>query len=162
LFDSLLNLESSFYDQGLVEGLADGERSGLNEGMQFGLQTGFNRFLSVGIIQGRCRIWNQTAPAIVDMRSTVTQDQLERSKIVPLGSSTRVFKQLEQLDELVTNMSTENSEEAIEHFEKSLSRAKKLATIVGRRLKDPIAVTYEDEVVQVASGQIREEIIEDI
>ncbi|KAK9387167.1 hypothetical protein V1515DRAFT_82454 [Lipomyces mesembrius] len=151
LFDSLLTLETSFYQQGYNEGLNDGLRSGTSEGTQFGLQTGFQRFVSVGILQGRCRVWKELSNA-THSSSNPADD------VVPVGGG-RSTKQLQVLTELVTGIPTENTEDAVDEYESRLKRAKARAKVVARLLKDPTPVRLEEDVVQVL-GRDEEEIIE--
>lgn len=56
-FDSLLNLEENFYDDGYQLGVADGSRAGRIEGRAFGLEKGFEKFLPMGILHGRSTVW---------------------------------------------------------------------------------------------------------
>ncbi|KAK9429753.1 hypothetical protein V1505DRAFT_148151 [Lipomyces doorenjongii] len=152
LFDSLLTLETSFYQQGYNEGLNDGLRSGTSEGTQFGLQTGFQRFVSVGILQGRCRVWKELSSGTNSSSNTAADD------VVPVGGG-RSTKQLQVLTELVTGIPTENTEDAVEEYESRMKRAKARAKVVVRLLKDPTPVRLEEDVVQVL-GRDEEEIIE--
>ncbi|KAK9317361.1 hypothetical protein V1522DRAFT_27801 [Lipomyces starkeyi] len=151
LFDSLLTLESSFYQQGYDEGLNDGLRSGRSEGTQFGLQTGFQRFVSVGILQGRCRVWKE-------LSSRTNSSSNTADDVVPVGGG-RSTKQLQVLTELVTGIPTENTEDAVEEYENRLKRAKARSKVVVRLLKDPTPVRLEEDIVQVL-GRDEEEIIE--
>lgn len=64
-FDSLLNLEEKFYDDGYQLGVADGSRAGRIEGRAFGLEKGFEKFLPMGILHGRSTVW---AGRLVDHR----------------------------------------------------------------------------------------------
>ncbi|KAK9372652.1 DUF1715-domain-containing protein [Lipomyces chichibuensis] len=151
LFNSLLTIESSFYQQGYNEGLNDGLRSGTSEGTQFGLQTGFQRFVSVGILQGRCRVWKE-------LSSRTNSSSITADDVVPLGGG-RSTKQLQVLTELVTGIPTENTEDAVDEYENRLKRAKARAKVVARLLKDPTPVRLEEDVVQVL-GRDEEETIE--
>ncbi|KAJ8096994.1 hypothetical protein POJ06DRAFT_37702 [Lipomyces tetrasporus] len=152
LFDSLLSLESSFYQQGYDEGLNDGLRSGTSEGKQFGLQTGFQRFVSIGILQGRCRVWSE-------LGSGKNPSSNAAADLVLLGGG-RSTKQLQVLTDLVTGIPTENTMDAVEDYENRFKRARARAKVVVRLLKDPVPVRLEDDVVQVL-GEGDEETIED-
>ncbi|KAK9455843.1 DUF1715-domain-containing protein [Dipodascopsis uninucleata] len=153
IFDSLLSLESVFYKEGYNEGLADGLRSGRSEGKQFGLQTGFQRFLSVGILQGRCRIWKQFGkPQSQESQKRENTNSAYDQNIITLQSSStdnRSMKQLQVLETLVSDISIENTEEAVEEFENRIKRARTRAKIVASMFKDPTPVQYETDAVQV-------------
>ncbi|KAK7208430.1 hypothetical protein BZA70DRAFT_287734 [Myxozyma melibiosi] len=169
LFDSLLNLESDFYQEGYNEGFADGVRSGTSEGMQFGLQTGFHRFLSVGIISGRCEIWKHAKPPLTARSAPTSSPAASSSETIevmsigpPETGGARATKQLQVLTDLVTDIPIVNTEEAVEEFENRLKRAKARAKVVQRMLKDSVPLSYEEEVVKVGGRGARgEETIED-
>ncbi|KAK9366913.1 hypothetical protein V1509DRAFT_641233 [Lipomyces kononenkoae] len=151
VFESLLTLESSFYQQGYNDGLNDGRRRGMSEGKQFGLQTGFQRYVSVGILEGRCRVWNE-------LRRDMTTLSNTSGDVVPLGGG-RSTKQLQVLTELVTGIPTENTEEAVDEYENRLKRASARAKVVVRLLKDPTPIRLVEDIVQVL-GKGEEETIE--
>lgn len=62
LFDSLLNLEETFYNEGYAAGVADGERAGLVEGRIFGLEKGFEKYVRMGRLHGKAVIWAGRLP----------------------------------------------------------------------------------------------------
>lgn len=59
LFESALNLEEQFQQEGYEEGLRDGWRSGRAEGRALGLQKGFEVGHEVGFYAGCCQLWRQ-------------------------------------------------------------------------------------------------------
>lgn len=61
-FDSLLNLEEKFYDDGYQLGVADGSRAGRIEGRAFGLEKAFEKFLPMGVLHGRSTVWAGRLP----------------------------------------------------------------------------------------------------
>lgn len=133
--------------------------------MQFGLQTGFQRFLTVGIISGRCRIWNQFSniertPA-ADEGSTNSSDNLNVISISSTNGKARAAKQLQVLTDLVTGIPVLNTESAVEEFESRVKRAKARAKVVQRLLKDSAMVVYEEDAVRVGDSAGGEETIED-
>ncbi|KAK9474358.1 uncharacterized protein V1510DRAFT_412026 [Dipodascopsis tothii] len=157
--DSLLSLEQSFYNDGYTEGKADGVQAGAAEGTQFGLETGFKRYVNIGLLHGRVRVWTQTA-AVRGAETAAEPDPA--SDVVPLaGGGSRVKKQLQVLASLVTDVPMTNTEPAVETFENNLKRAKARAKVVGSLLRDPRPVELEDEVVQVlpAAAPAEEEIL---
>ncbi|KAK9450151.1 uncharacterized protein V1518DRAFT_194236 [Limtongia smithiae] len=171
LFDSLLNLESTFYEQGYAEGFADGLRAGTSEGKQFGLQTGFRRFLSAGILQGRCEIWSSTAPddaAPARERTRQSQHKQQRASdndnenetdLTPLSGG-RASRQLRILQDLVIDVPTQNDEAAVDEFENRMKRARARAKVVQRLMRDTVPVQLEDDVVRVLAKGEADETIE--
>ena len=57
-FDTLLNLEDTFYNDGYELGVADGKRAGLIEGRLFGLEKGFEKYATMGHLYGRAVVWS--------------------------------------------------------------------------------------------------------
>ncbi|KAL4433919.1 hypothetical protein ABPG75_000360 [Micractinium tetrahymenae] len=71
LFDSALNLEEQFQQEGYEEGLTDGRRGGRAEGRALGLQKGFEIGHEVGFYAGCCQLWRQLQaqePALFSQR----------------------------------------------------------------------------------------------
>lgn len=62
LFDSLFNLEETFYNEGYAAGVVDGERAGLVEGRTFGLEKGFEKYVSMGRLHGKAVVWAGRLP----------------------------------------------------------------------------------------------------
>ena len=63
LFDSLLNLEETFYKEGYAAGVVDGERAGLVEGRIFGLEKGFEKYVRMGRLHGKAVVWAGRLPS---------------------------------------------------------------------------------------------------
>lgn len=63
LFDSLLNLEETFYSKGYAAGVVDGERAGLVEGRIFGLEKGFEKYVRMGRLHGKATVWAGRLPS---------------------------------------------------------------------------------------------------
>ncbi|PRT56557.1 hypothetical protein B9G98_04177 [Wickerhamiella sorbophila] len=57
ILDSVLDFEKECYDSGFEEGAEAGKKQGHLEGRELGIQTGFQRYRSLGIMQGRISIW---------------------------------------------------------------------------------------------------------
>ncbi len=57
LFDGLLELEGTFYNEGHSLGVEDGRRAGLVEGRFFGLEKGFEKYAAMGRFHGRSIVW---------------------------------------------------------------------------------------------------------
>lgn len=56
-FEGLFELEDTFYTEGYDLGVADGKRAGLVEGRIFGLEKGFEKYASMGRLNGKAVIW---------------------------------------------------------------------------------------------------------
>ena len=56
-FNSLLDLEDEYYNEGFALGTADGQRTGHIEGRLFGLEKGFEKYLEMGRLHGRSIVW---------------------------------------------------------------------------------------------------------
>lgn len=57
VFPEVLDFEEECRREGYYEGLVKGEVDGLIEGRTAGLQTGFERYLPLGVLQGRVAAW---------------------------------------------------------------------------------------------------------
>ena len=58
-FDTLLNLEEHYYNEGYQQGIDDGSRAGRIEGRLFGLEKGFEKFAAMGKLHGKATIWTE-------------------------------------------------------------------------------------------------------
>jgi fructose-1-phosphate kinase PfkB-like protein len=136
IFDPLLNLEEQYYDEGYEEGKRDGKHAGFLEGKQFGLQTGYQRFLSIGVLQGRLDIW---------------KDNLKENE--------KVQRHLNQFETVIDNVPMSNSEADVEEFEKRLKKAKAKTKVICSVGKDNIPVKVYDDQIDLKHT---EEVIEDV
>ncbi len=57
-FDSLLNLEADYYQEGYQLGVTDGTRTGRLEGRASGLEIGFEKYITMGTLRGRAAVWS--------------------------------------------------------------------------------------------------------
>lgn len=80
-FESLLELEDTFYTEGYDLGVADGKRAGLIEGRFFGLEKGFEKYASMGRLYGKAVIW---AGRLAPVR---TENQARNREVVQAESS---------------------------------------------------------------------------
>lgn len=63
-FEGLLELENTFYREGYELGVKDGKRAGLVEGRTFGLEKGFEKYASMGRLNGKAVIWAGRLPPV--------------------------------------------------------------------------------------------------
>jgi hypothetical protein len=84
--DELLNLEETYFAEGLARGKDDGAETGRREGRAFGLARGFERFAAMGRLHGRAVVWGSRLRVMEasqpklreDSRSaTITQESRE-------------------------------------------------------------------------------------
>ncbi|KAG6001947.1 hypothetical protein E4U21_003628 [Claviceps maximensis] len=160
-FDSVLNLEHDFYQQGYEQGLADGAQAGRTEGRQFGMRTGFEKFLESGRLASRAIVWanrlpsgrrGTDSPGKEDTRAAAGVADADADTDVhakkdagahsdttacllpPLPRNARLDKNVRMLYALVEpdTLSTENSDEAVQDFDDRLKRAHGKFKIVER------------------------------
>ncbi|KAI9654741.1 MAG: hypothetical protein M1829_000877 [Trizodia sp. TS-e1964] len=63
IFDSVIDLEKTFYNEGYALGTSDGTRAGRIEGRVFGLEKGFEKFCAMGRLAGRAAVLAERMPA---------------------------------------------------------------------------------------------------
>ena len=80
-FDSLLELEEKFYNEGHRLGVEDGRRAGLIEGRLFGLENGFEKFAAMGKLHGRAVLWAGRLPPSTRNSRAETASGEEASKV---------------------------------------------------------------------------------
>ncbi|MCJ1377662.1 hypothetical protein MMC17_000758 [Xylographa soralifera] len=149
-FDSVLNLESQFYDEGYALGVADGTRAGHIEGRIFGLEKGFEKFIEMGKLHGRSVVWANRLPraqAKTQIPVDVPQDQKKlhpehgstspgsiSTSLPPLAANTRLEKHVQTFHALVEleSLSTQNREDDVSEFDDRLKRAMGKAKVIER------------------------------
>lgn len=120
-FDSLLNLEDDFYNEGYDRGVTDGSRAGYLEGRRFGIEKGFEKFLSAARIHGRATVWAARLPSSSgELSVSGTNFALAR-----LPNNPRLVKHIHTLLALVdpSTLSIENNEDAVSEMDERLNRA---------------------------------------
>ncbi|KAG5925603.1 hypothetical protein E4U42_004127 [Claviceps africana] len=128
-FDSVLNLEHTFYQQGYAQGLADGAQAGRTEGRQFGMRTGFEKFLESGRLASRAIVWANRMPA-----GSGSDADTAACLLPPTPRNARLDKNVRVLYALVEpgTLSTENSDEGVQDFDDRVKRARGKFKIVER------------------------------
>lgn len=84
LFHNVLQFEQECQNAGYQEGVADGTVKGFLEGRELGLQTGFQRYLTLGFIQGRVTVWENTI-----LPGTKEKQQIERLRDLVMTADVR-------------------------------------------------------------------------
>ena len=86
-FDSVLDLEETYYQEGYDLGVADGSRAGRIEGRVFGIEKGFEKFAAMGMLHGRAAVWASRLPRKKEhgkdneKKATITQDEVTSSSL---------------------------------------------------------------------------------
>ena len=91
-FNSLLDLEDEYYNEGFELGTTDGRRAGHVEGRLFGLEKGFEKYSEMGRLHGRSIVWNNRL--LPDERTEdpeqvltqMVQDPVKGSAVIRIGS----------------------------------------------------------------------------
>jgi len=137
-FDSLLSLEDDFYAEGYKLGVADGSKAGRIEGRIFGMERGFDKFLSMGQMNGKAAVWGSRLPrqrdqdfadpiGIAEPKAPLRDDltDVKMDALPLLGNNSRLAKHIQTLHALAEpeSLSTQNNEEAISDFDDRLKRA---------------------------------------
>jgi hypothetical protein len=163
LFDSVLNLEDDYYEEGYTQGVEDGSRAGRIEGRVFGLEKGFEKYLAMGQLNGRACVWAARVPSNMNsvpeeagiIPSSKVLDQVEKqgeveelpifhgiSELVPLSKNSRLERHITTLYALTEaeSLSMQNNEEAVsdfdDRFKRAVSKAKVIQNIIGERNDD--------------------------
>jgi hypothetical protein len=96
----LILLIKRYFKQGYYEGFADGLNSGPEEGFEFGHEVSFQKFLSLGIILGRCTVWRLS----LSPGSIHPITRLEPKKA-------RALRQIELLETMISGLDRGNESE---------------------------------------------------
>lgn len=86
-FDSVLDLEETYYQEGYDLGVADGSRAGRIEGRVFGIEKGFEKFAAMGMLHGRAAVWASRLPRKKEQgkdnekKATIAQDEVTSSSL---------------------------------------------------------------------------------
>ncbi|MCJ1290468.1 hypothetical protein MMC34_002006 [Xylographa carneopallida] len=165
-FDSILNLESQFYDEGYALGVADGTRAGHVEGRVFGLEKGFEKFIEMGKLHGRSLVWASRLPRAqaesqtsVDVRQEQKNLQSEHEprspesvtkSLPPLAANARLEKHVQTFHALVEleSLSTQNGEDDISEFDDRLRRAMGKAKVIEKLIGEE----YESDASSAGDG----------
>ena len=129
--DGLLDLEENYYNEGYRLGLADGARAGRSEGRIFGMQKGFEKYVELGHLSGNAAVWE----------ARLASDTSSKSLVPELPSNARLEKNLKTFSSLVDpqTLDTQNTEEAVSHFDERLKSALTKAKIIENITVEPNA-----------------------
>lgn len=131
-FEDLMTLETDFYNEGYRDGIADGRKAGLREGAEFGIQTGYQRYIALGVLRGRTRIW---------------KSKYFSSEIGEVPNLDRIKKNIMGLEKMLKEIGLTNSDEDVSHLESLLRKAKSKAKVTASLIKDSNDLVYHDGTV---------------
>lgn len=143
LFEGALNLEDSSYALGYEQGVADGSQAGRVEGRIFGLEKGFEKFLDMGKLHGRTRIWSSRL-------ALAAEEKLESSPLA-LASNPRLKKNVESLKSHTSlyDISTANDEDSVADFDERKKRATSKVKVIERSLGEHVSQTTTEPEMDV-------------
>jgi hypothetical protein len=165
IFDSLFHLEDGYYNDGYRLGVEDGSRAGRIEGRVFGLEQGFEKFLEMGLLNGRACVWaaRMKQKAATQERSLEQESQPEiasQSKgeetsskglqVAAFTPNTRLEKHISTLYALseAESLSTENTEDTVSDFDDRFKRAQSKAKVIENIIKER-EVDLEDGAIDI-------------
>lgn len=131
-FDSLLSLEDQYYDEGYREGHRDGLQQSELEARLFGIEKGFEKFVTMGKLQARAKIWAARLPQKKDKG-----DDAKGVRSLPLlAANPRLEKHTSTLLDLVdpTTLSIANTDDDVGDFDERLRRAQAKIKIIERMI----------------------------
>jgi hypothetical protein len=168
LFDSVLNLEDDYYEEGYKQGVEDGTRAGRIEGRVFGLEKGLEKYLAMGQLNGKACVWAARMPSNMDVKPQESQmvpsneDEellvkpqrseekvplMKEMELIPLPQNARLEKHITTLYALTEaeSLSTQNNEDSVSDFDdrikRAMSKAKVVQNIIGERNVDLVMTT---------------------
>ncbi|KAF1811101.1 hypothetical protein P152DRAFT_399931, partial [Eremomyces bilateralis CBS 781.70] len=93
-FDHVLQLESHYQAEGYALGVADGTKAGHAEGYAFGIEKGFEKFMQMGVVQGRAAVWEaRVAMSDYNGENTITNEGTSSSLADPSQSGNSKAKE---------------------------------------------------------------------
>ncbi|KAI4102390.1 MAG: hypothetical protein L6R37_004401 [Teloschistes peruensis] len=159
-FETVLDLEDTFYKEGHDLGVQDGRRTGQIEGRLFGLEKGFDKHAIMGRLHGLSTIWSARLSSDSQTPKSNYVDDIPRqsptsdggtqnapsisveasSSISRIPYSTRLEKHIRTLYALTepASLSTDNTEDAVSDFDDRLKRAKGKVKIIEKVLDENV------------------------
>ncbi|KAF3934625.1 hypothetical protein ABW20_dc0102277 [Dactylellina cionopaga] len=156
LFDAVLNLEEDYYTQGHREGFLAGATAGRLEGRAFGIEKGFEKYLALGTIKGRTKVWQaRTVSLPVDTAATAAtgnvdstdkdKDTLSSLKDDIKISNPRYLKHISLLQTLTTTPPICNEEDDVEEVDDRIRRGKAKVKILENALRESSSLPSDED-----------------
>ncbi|KAF3251927.1 hypothetical protein TWF217_007911 [Orbilia oligospora] len=131
---------ASYYTLGHTEGSLAGATAGRLEGRAFGIEKGFEKYLTLGIIKGRTKIWqSRTSPSL----QSSSPSSLDPPKIII--TNPRHLKHLELLQTLSTTPPIRNEEDDVEEVDDRIRRGKAKVKILENTLREGVPLDEDGE-----------------
>ncbi|KAK6524232.1 hypothetical protein TWF694_005887 [Orbilia ellipsospora] len=135
IFDAVLNLEEDYYAQGHLEGTKDGATAGRLEGRAFGIEKGFEKYLTLGLLKGRTKVWSsRLSPSKFNHNIQITNP--------------RHIKHITLLQTLTTSPPIRNEEDDVEEVDDRIRRGKAKVKILETTLRESVSVDVPQEEVK--------------
>jgi len=133
-FDSLFSLEDQYYDEGYREGHRDGLQQSELEARLFGIEKGFEKFVIMGKLQARAKIWAARLPHQGGVEASSSNKTM--ASVPTLSANPRLEKHIGTLLELVdsTTLSIVNTDDDVGDFDERLRRAQAKVKIIERMI----------------------------
>ncbi|KAI4193179.1 MAG: hypothetical protein LQ350_008435 [Teloschistes chrysophthalmus] len=159
-FETVLDLEDTFYKEGHELGVQDGRHIGQIEGRLFGLEKAFEKYATMGRLHGLSIIWSARLSSVsqnpesdhvddIPRQSPTTDGEAQNAPTIPMEASspisripynTRLEKHIRTLYALTepASLSTDNTEDAVSDFDDRLKRAKGKVKIIEKMLDEDV------------------------
>lgn len=153
-FDSLLNLEETYYARGYSLGHADGIAQASLEARVFGIEKGFEKFVAMGKLRRRAELWasriglqwhdsapkasDATKPSVIQRSGEVGEEELEDGDHATAptrqNANERLVRHITTMLLLTdpATLSTVNAEDEVAEFDDRLKRARAKAKVIER------------------------------
>lgn len=136
------------YEEGYQEGIRDGRVAGIQEGSEFGIQTAFQRYIALGVILGRVKVWDLELEMIEAGNYTKSDkdlpkdhDKITKAFVERNKASLASLKSLLNQDKLPMT----NSDDDVARLEAIIRKAKSKAKIISSSFRKFKAEMYGAE-----------------
>ncbi|ODV85502.1 hypothetical protein CANARDRAFT_23035 [[Candida] arabinofermentans NRRL YB-2248] len=148
-FDSVLNLEDQYYNEGFNEGQLEGSMKQFHEGKELGIQTGYQRLLIIGQLRTLVNYWIEKIDRLIESNTMGTESSSSDLSVSvvsvsvkkPKRDNHKVKKTLDGLKMLLDSLydndkiNLTNSDEDVQTYETILKKARakvrSLSTVLG-------------------------------
>lgn len=145
-FDSLFSLEDEYYNEGYQEGHRDGLQQSELEARLFGIEKGFEKFVTMGKLQARAKIW----AARLFRADTADVKATSISCLSSLSANPRLEKHINNLLELVdpATLSVANTDDDVGDFDERLRRAQAKVKVLERMIGEEDPESNDKDILQ--------------
>ncbi|KAF3911972.1 hypothetical protein AA313_de0204498 [Arthrobotrys entomopaga] len=148
IFDAVLNLEEDYYTIGHREGTKDGAIAGRLEGRAFGIEKGFEKYLALGLLKGRTKIWSsRLQPSSSPSSNCNFKHDIQIT-------NPRHVKHITLLQTLTTSPPIRNEEDDVEEVDDRIRRGKAKVKILETTLKESINPNMSQREVEIEGSKV--------